>query len=493
MAKYDPVIAYYVTDFPRTLFPLNTNKVLIENAAADIGSYIYEKITHAKESDYQFLPQVRAYAAKPDFHLRRTLKLDPIAEFFFYDITYRHRTALRNRSIKNRKSFGYQFKNGRMISAALSYQEFRKSVHDALSSFSSCVKLDIAQYFNSLYHHDIVAWFHDYAKTNEDIDFLGKFLRQINAGRSVDCLPHGIYPAKIFGSQFLKYIDESNRLVSSLMLRFMDDIYLFDDDHNVILQDFHQIQRLLGERGLSVNSAKTQIGNVSELNIEREVDEIKARLLDHRGWIIFGSGAEDDDWDEIPDSLSYEEVQYLLELLRAESIEEEDAELVLSLLRENSGDVLEYIPHFLEQFPSLSKNLFYFSQHIDDKKVLLGMINDFISSSTTPTEYQLFWLTKLCEDELLNESGIGDVLGRIYEHPHATTISKAKVLEIPERRFGMPDLREEELRTGASGWLAWSAAVGSRKIRKASRNHLLGYFSNGSSINRLIADCVKRL
>jgi hypothetical protein len=88
---------------------------------------------------------------------------------------------------------------------------------------------------------------------------------------------------------------------------------------------------------------------------------------------------------------------------------------------------------------------------------------------------------------------VGDVFASLIEHPAATVISRAKVLEVPDMRFGMPDLREEELRTGASGWLSWAAAIGSRKVKKASRNHLLGYFANGSSVNRLVSDCVRGL
>lgn len=493
MAKYDRLIQFFIADFPRTLFPLNTNRILIENAAPAIGEFVYESITHEKDSEQQFLPQVRAYAAKPDLHLRRTLKLDVVAEFFLYDIVYRHRTVLRRRRLERRKSFGYEFRGGRMISPAASYRAFRAEVHEALGEHESCAKIDIAQYFNTLYHHDIVAWFRNFAKTDDDAEFMGKFLRQINAGRSIDCLPHGIYPAKVIGSQFLGYIDDSNRIHSAVMLRFMDDIYLFDDDASLLLQDFHQVQRLLGEKGLSLNSAKTQMGEISELDIEREVDEVKAELLDRRGWVMLGSGAEEDYWDDEPDSLNEEEIEYLMGLLRDESIVEEDAELVLALLRDHSEDVLEYLPTFLKRFPSLSKNVFYFSDHIEDKDALVEIIKGFLSEHVSPTEYQLFWLAKLCEEQLLKSGGIGDVLASLYEHPQGTVISRAKVLEIPEKRFGMPDLREEELRTGASGWLAWSAAVGSRKIRKASRNHLLGYFANGSPINELIADCVKKL
>ena len=493
MTTYENTIKYFEADFPRQLFPLDTNKVLIANAAQDIDKFVYECITHEKDSTHQFLPQVRAYSAKPGYHLRRTLKLDPIAEFFFYDITYRNRTIFTRNTSPRRRNYGYRFARGKMLSPAKSYRSFRKAVQSGLHKYKYCVKADISQYFNSLYHHDLVSFFRDFSKTPEDVKFFGKFLRQINAGRSVDCLPHGIYPAKIIGSQFLRFIEDSNRLNAKQTYRFMDDIYLFDNKEDVLRQDFHQLQRLLGEKGLSVNASKTLIGDVDELDIEQEIDEIKSKLLMHRGAILFGSGAEEDfDLDD-EDLLNEDAIEYLLDLLKGKHIEEEDAELVLAVMREHSLDVLEYIPVLLQRFPSLIKNIFYFSGSVDDTNSLLSIVIDFLEDSVSVSEYQLFWLAKLCEEYLLEESNVGDVLARIFEHTAATSISKAKILEIPVNKFGMPDLREEELRTGASGWLSWSSAVGSRKIKKANRNHLLGYFGNGSPLNQLISDCVRKL
>ena len=79
------------------------------------------------------------------------------------------------------------------------------------------------------------------------------------------------------------------------------------------------------------------------------------------------------------------------------------------------------------------------------------------------------------------------------DHPDATLLSKAKILEIPERRFGMTELREEHLRTGKSDWLSWAAAIGSRAEKKANRNHLLSYFANGGPLNKLIFEYLRQL
>lgn len=72
MPSYDKTVEFYLTDHPRTLFPLETNRFLVENYASKLGGFVYERITHKKDCEISSLPQTRAYAAKPHFHLRRT-------------------------------------------------------------------------------------------------------------------------------------------------------------------------------------------------------------------------------------------------------------------------------------------------------------------------------------------------------------------------------------------------------------------------------------
>ena len=118
------------------------------------------------------------------------------------------------------------------------------------------VKFDIAAYFNSIYHHDLVQWFSEVGAKSDNVEQFGQFLREANGGRTVDCLPHGIHPCKLVGSEFLKFVDNSMRLRSDLLLRFMDDFYLFANDAEVINMDFVLVQQLLGEKGLSLKSCK---------------------------------------------------------------------------------------------------------------------------------------------------------------------------------------------------------------------------------------------
>lgn len=491
MATYS-TLDFLREDYRKTLFPLSTTIILLDKNDNIFSDFIYQKILNKNEHEYSFLSQTRVFASKSGLHLRRTVKLDPVAEYFAYDIVHRNRNYFRKDFQENRKSFGYRFENGKPISSSASYSDFRKQISIASEKYKYSIKCDIATYFNSIYHHDIVSTFSNKGWSPNDIEFLGQFLREINAGRSVDCLPQGLYPCKMIGADFLKLIDNSIKLKSSLILRFMDDFYIFDDNENILNEDFLTIQHLIGERGLSLNSSKTVFGQSDEKDIKRDVDKIKLSLLRARRRIIQVSGVE----TELPpeySSLSKEQIEYLLELLKEPDIDEADAELVLVLLRDHGQDVLEHMHNFLSKFPSLSRNVYNFSKYIEDKELLTDVLLKFSKEGNNVTEDQLFWITKIAEDYLSKTSKYSNLLITLYEHPEATTISKAKFLEIPETRFGISSLREDHLKTGKSDWLAWSSAAGTRNDTSISRNHMLSYFAKGSTMNWLISESIRNI
>jgi hypothetical protein len=482
-------VTYLLNDYHRTLFPLSTTRFIAENWGQQTLDYIYQKVLNPAEAEHSFLAQARCYSSKQGFHLRRTVKLDPLAELFIYDLIYRNRLLFRKDFRSTRRSFGYRFENGEPLSPTKSYAAFKAAVTENRMRHPFMVKFDIAAYFNSIYQHDLVHWFGEAGASSDDVERLGQFLRESNGGRSLDCLPQGIHPCKLIGSEFLKFVDNSMRLRSEVLLRFMDDFYLFANDEDVVNMDFVLIQQLLGEEGLSLNPSKTAYVEEHD-DIAGEIDEMKVGLLKVRRIIIEVSGEPFEDEELEEENLSEEQVEYLLNLLKNPDIDESDAELVLVLLRDRGEDVLSQLAAFLRRFPGLSRNVYNFARYVADKEALAEIVNQFAANGAYATEDQLFWMAKLSEEFLADTSSYRDILFSIYQHPNATYISKAKVLEIPEQRFGMPELRQEHLRVGKSDWLSWSSAVGSRGQSRLNRNHSLTYFGKASAMNHLIAECV---
>jgi len=426
---------------------------------------------------------------KAGWHLRRTFKLDPVAEVFLYDLVYRNRAIFRKSFSKKRECFGYRFVKGEPIDATSAYRGFKGAYSDHANTYKYGISFDVASYFNSIYHHDLVGWLDERSAPEEDVARFGKFLREINSGRSIDCLPQGLYASKMIGNDFLKFIDNSNRLKSTILIRFMDDVALFSNKREDPSSDFYVIQDLLGQKGLSVNPAKT-LTIEDKPDVQKKVDAVRKSLLKKRRRLIITGYDVEIRETETTRNLTSKEIASLKKMLAQPHLEEEDAELVLALMGSHSADVLARFGDLLREFPNLAKNMYVFSRYISDREALSSTILDYLKRTPIIPEYQLFWLGMMLEDYLLDTRVAGELLDSLYTHPWATSISKAKILEIPETRFGLSELREEQLKEGKSDWLAWSAAVGSRGKKKASRNYVLNYFKNGSSINKLIAEII---
>jgi hypothetical protein len=114
------------------------------------------------------------------------------------------------------------------------------------------------------------------------------------------------------------------------------------------------------------------------------------------------------------------------------------------------------------------------------------------TASAKPGAVQ-FWLAAIVEDHLKDAAAYGEALINLYERTSDFKIARAKVLEIPEQGFGLKEIRGEYLKTGQSDWLSWASAAGTRTLNAGERNYVLDYFSKGSPLNFLVADCIKNL
>jgi hypothetical protein len=99
---------------------------LVTHDSDGLLKYIKERLAFDEGESRAFFPQLRVYAAKPKWHLRRTLHLDPVASLFFYDLVFRSRALFRKPFSLERMHFGYRFENGKFM-----------PVHDAHNQLTS--------------------------------------------------------------------------------------------------------------------------------------------------------------------------------------------------------------------------------------------------------------------------------------------------------------------------------------------------------------------
>ncbi len=489
-----PSAEYLLDDHPRTLFPLDLTRIVIREGAARVYQFLKEEVKPFTRKGQPFSPQIHCYAAKHGLHLRRTLKLDPVAELFIYDLVAANRKYFKCDTRKARRQYGYYFQAGRPVSAMTAYRDFKRDLAQAGPTHQYTMHVDVATYFNSLYHHDLVDYFSNVGWRPDHTLALGRFLSEINGGRSIDCLPQGLHACKVLGAAFLHIVDRSSRLRSDLVLRFLDDIHFFSDDAAAIAADLLLVQRIIGEKGLSLNSEKTTFGEDSKATLETEIEEIKIGLLRARQEWIEVSGEEREEEVVEYDTLNDEQTLYLLGLLRDPNLEEADAELVLTLLSEHGEEVLDRMASVWPRYPALSKPIYNFvTRESSDPASVTALAQAFLANAPNATEYQLFWLAKLLQAAGKRDETFGTHITAIYDHPNATPIVKAKVLELADNRFGLAEMREEMLKLGQADWPSWAAAIGCRVQTKASRNKLIKNFGGVSPLNKVIANIAMAL
>lgn len=412
---------FFQSDHESTLFPLSTSRLMVEMHSQELSGYIYQKVLNESETADNFLSQQRVYSTKPNGHLRRTFKLDPVAEFFIYDMVYRNRQIFRPQVGNSRRSFGYRFSSGSYISVHSAYREYKAALKEYSGEYQHSLSFDIASYFNSIYHHDLVHWFCGKTQSTDDCQAFGRFLREVNMGRSVDVLPQGLYPCKMLGNEFLKLVDVSSNLKSAKLVRFMDDFTLYDSSPITLRQDFQRIQQILGQYGLNVNPSKTlydvRIGDVSEkLN---EIKEALSEIIEDYEPVYGASSVEDVIINEveIENALDDDQVQTLIGLLKDDEADESDADMILGFLRKHaeSDHLLEVIPELLSRFPNLIKHIYSVCADVEDKEGLKAVLTDYLTEDDSYLEYQLFWLVRIVEDHILSYADCGKLLFRLYE------------------------------------------------------------------------------
>jgi hypothetical protein len=487
---------FILEDQTKTLFPSKFSQLLIQYGEKQIQEHI-GKCFSKGEPSFSFLPQQRVYAAKHQLNLRRTVKLDPVAEYYIYDVAFSHRSRFRKPFNRNRSHFGYRYEKAAFLNPSLSYQAFRTAISKYTKTYKYFISFDVASYFNCIYHHDLARWFLDLGVTNVQYEQFGQYLREINAGRSLDALPQGLYASKMIGNDFLRFVDNHHGLRCKQLLRFMDDFYLFSDRAEDIRSDFILIQQLLGEKSLNLNPSKTSRVTASHTQIAAGIDSVKKKLLDRRRYQFVFRGYDENSAEEtvqmtLKKPLTKEELDYILALLAQETLEEEDAELILTVMREHAPKAWNKLEYIIDNFPNLMKSVFNFCARVPDKDYVADLLLKLLKSNELQ-EYQLFWFGHILESYLLDTKKASQLISSIYGHSQSTPITKAKILEISDKRFGLPELREPLLKTGQSDWLSWSAAVGERNQNAASRNHRLAYFSKASPMNFLVSNIVPQI
>ena len=478
-------------DYLKTLFPLGSVKFFAKYCMDDILMYINREIFKEGADSNSFIMQPLVYALKDNRHVRQTFLLEPFAQIFLYDFVYRNKTSFIMKINENRKSFGYSFNDDKYNSSD-EFKKFTEKKYELKSRYEYMGKIDITNCFNNIYHHDIVSYISMLINQDESKK-IGKFLREINGGRSTNCMPQGLFPAKVIGNFYLSFIENSRELKCEYIIRFMDDIYLFSNDQQIIIDDILIIQRLIGEKGLYLNEEKTKVQKCKEDIEKSEIEDSKKSLLQKRRQIINGYTGEVEDIDVI--DFTSEETDYLKHKLEdAKHLSDEDIELLLSVLSASEEESKVLIELVIHNFPHLTKNLYFSVKRnlMYLNQDIIQLLEEFIVTKKNIQEFQLFWITKILIDLTIINEHIADILFNVYKHNSSTNVVKCLILELQENNYGLLDLKKNVVR-GNAFELVISALVGLISLEKGNRNQIYKYVGRFNPMFKVVTKALSLL
>ncbi len=218
----------------------------------------------------------------------------------------------------------------------------------------------------------------------------------------------------------------------------MDDIVLLGDKVNDLIADFGELQRLLGLKGLTVNSKKTRFGGTPITGrVDEHISDLKKGVLRLRQRMLAQGYEGDESSDEDVEPLAQEQIELIFDLLRSENLGEDDAELIMVVMRDHVSLIEDHLALFARGYPHLAKSFYSLCRAAEDKEAVAEIVLNVAQQGTHIGEYQLFWFGSMLEEYLLDTSRASDIVHALYSHPSATEISKAKILEIDDRRYGL--------------------------------------------------------
>jgi hypothetical protein len=482
------LLTFLQEDTPRTLFPLEGPRLVIERGASEISNFVDQEIFSTAEVHPHFAQAPIAFALKGPLETRRVHVLDPIATFYLYGFVYQHTGCFRQptKSLPKRR-YGYHFKDKLPVNAAEEHQRFRSRIIDLKQNHKYIGKVDIANCFSAFYHHDVVSVLKAYVGEEKARRF-GVFLREINAGRSVSCFPQGYFPTKAIGNLYLSFVEENADLRSPAIVRYLDDIYLFADSRRRIEADIYRIQTMLSAHNLYLNASKTIVEtSKSSMRLPR-TNAIRKSLLAKRAEAIETA------YDERPEDvhLTDDEFGYLSSVISAKDVAEEDVELALALITEDEAHAERLAELVFRRYPHLIKSLYtHLSSAAFDGPTLFKLIEHAVADRSAH-EFVLFWCARILLAMYKWNRAIAQLIMTIHNHVNASNVVKALILESAHLDFGMADQKENALQNAGSSIVAVAAAVGLRDLEHGKRNQLYKYAAASSPLMYQVTSALQK-
>ena len=268
-------------------------------------------------------------------------------------------------------------------------------------NYSHCLRLDIANYYERIYHHKLQQMLERRGVPGIVNTALWALLRKFANGDSHG-IPQGFWASDYLGNAYLLYLDEFLDSKGIHSIRYVDDYKIFCTSFHEANQILKECCGMLRDIGLNVQPSKTSIVSIDKL--DPELKPITQRFIDLRETAPFlrplvnAYFAEELEEEVRRQTPFTDENVSEFEKLWTEAIDQEDKRtsiltFALSGLSAGGSPTAEqYVLDNLEQFPNLASASSKYLISLGFKSETAGRILSFIESGECIHEWQQMWL-----------------------------------------------------------------------------------------------------
>ncbi len=219
-------------------------------AEIDIGQYTWQQYR-------------RFIIPKDEYSYRVAIQLDPIDNLLFVALTYQFGQKIEEKRVpvSENRVFNYRFKpnaDGELYDKKDAWKKFWSNAKLKGKMYSYAVYIDIADFYNRIYHHELENQLMDCGFENQVIKAVKNMLQNTTQTTSQG-VPIGPHASHLFAEMCLIPLDECLLAKGYEFCRYSDDIIIFANDKTEGQIIIYEVARILDSLKLNMQRHKTKI------------------------------------------------------------------------------------------------------------------------------------------------------------------------------------------------------------------------------------------
>lgn len=237
----------------------------------ELGDQITSRIASMDLSSISFKPSRHFIVPKDNLSYRTATQLDPINSLIFTALIYEYGNLIEEKRIPKKEEivFSYRFSpssDGQLYDSLDAWNNFWRRCNKISKSFKFAVVLDIADFYNQIYHHSLENQLIDAGLPNQAIKWLIGLCKSLSANVSRG-IPVGPHASHLLAELILTSIDNTLTSKGITFCRFVDDFVLFAktevEARSLILSLAETIDK---QQKLLIQRYKTKIFNINKFS-----------------------------------------------------------------------------------------------------------------------------------------------------------------------------------------------------------------------------------